>query len=295
MNLTERNSELREASGTITYTDPLTAFFYLLLRNELAAGKVEALVSEAVNSAEECTFTNGWLAQYANNLAERIKNAKVEHLKKALDQVFTFEEEAKKAKAKEEEVKRIQKELEKVSESLDDEELAKLEQKLIAAATVQDEEEDVEEKPTVDTAKEAIQQLVSQGHLSEEDAVNLESDINEAIKRPEAVEVEPEEEGEKLTAEEAREMVESAVEESEQVKKIGEWLQTAEIDGYGVVLGKLPMGNADVEVIKNGEVASNAEWCKEHVTVIDENDDKWKNTSEELQKIEKEEKQSDEE
>jgi len=61
------------------------------------------------------------------------------------------------------------------------------------------------------------------------------------------------------------------------------------------------IGKPDIpEVIKNGEVVSNAEWCKEHVTYIDtdateEDLEKWKKTNEELQKFEEEEKQTDEE
>ena len=66
------NEEVRERSGTISSDDPLVLFFYTLIRDELPAGKVEALVTEAVNSSA-ATFTNGYLATYAIDLATSIR------------------------------------------------------------------------------------------------------------------------------------------------------------------------------------------------------------------------------
>jgi hypothetical protein len=85
----ERIDALRSASGTVTYSDPLTTFFYLLMRNELATGTVAELVEEVVNDhGEEIIFTNGWLAKYANYLADQITNAKTIRMQKDLDKVF---------------------------------------------------------------------------------------------------------------------------------------------------------------------------------------------------------------
>jgi len=268
MEASKRTEELKEASGSVTYSDPLTTFLYLLMRNDLPAGTVESLVRESINSAEECVFTNGWLAQYAHNLAEELKNAKVNHLRDALDKVFSFEEEARKNKAMEEEKARIEQELEEVSESLTDEELAVLEQRIKEEAFGEEEEEG-EEVPATEEAKEAVQQMVEQGHLSKEEAEAITEDIEESA-RPPAVEVKPEAEGEKLTAEEAKEMVESAVEES---KSFFEKLNEEIAD---------KIGKPDIpEVIKNGEVVSNAEWCKEHVTYIEKFEEEEKQTDEE--------------
>lgn len=88
--LSKRGEDLKDASGGVTYADPLTAFLYLLMRDELAAGKVEKLVREVVyDSPEDCTFTNGWLAKYANNLAEEIKYANTKRLSQALEGAFS--------------------------------------------------------------------------------------------------------------------------------------------------------------------------------------------------------------
>ena len=98
----DRTNELREASGRITFNDPLTSFIYQLLRDEMPAGKVEALVRSIVNEGQqEVLFTNGWLAQYANNLADMIKNAQSIKLGEALTKVFEDEENSYIAKQKE--------------------------------------------------------------------------------------------------------------------------------------------------------------------------------------------------
>ena len=73
---TNRFNKLRSDSGNIEYSDTLTTFFYLLMRDYLPAGKVEKLVNEVVEGAETCLFTNGFLAQYADNLANFMKEAK---------------------------------------------------------------------------------------------------------------------------------------------------------------------------------------------------------------------------
>lgn len=300
----ERMDDLREASGQVSYSDPLTTFFYLLMRNELAAGKVEELVHESVHGPQECTFTNGWLARYANNLAEEVKNARVIHLQNALTQAFTDAGEEKKEQAKKGEQERLKTKVRnKLGDSLDDDELAKLEQQLIQAA----EEgkftqvgKEVDPRTAVEEAKDAVQQLVSQGHITQEQADTFSVDIDAAsiadsvweetaknIPKAEEVVKETKEE-DKVTTKEAKEIVEYAVELSEAVKELKTHSQEA-----GVV--KEPQKTEDLKVIKNGEEVSDEKWKSEHVTVIDVNKevtadeiDKWKNTNEELQKIEDE-------
>lgn len=71
----KRNQEVREASGNINYDDRLTDFLYHLMRDYLPVGVVEEIFRESMNF-EDCTgteFSNGWLAQYANNLSKELK------------------------------------------------------------------------------------------------------------------------------------------------------------------------------------------------------------------------------
>jgi hypothetical protein len=68
------NNELRERSGSITSTDPLVSFLYELLRDHLPAADVEHLVRNA--SSEPTTYSNGYLANYAIDLATRLREAK---------------------------------------------------------------------------------------------------------------------------------------------------------------------------------------------------------------------------
>lgn len=65
------NKNVREASGTVCSSDRLTHFLYLLMRDELSAGKVEKLVRES--SSGQTIYTNGWLAKYANYLSDELK------------------------------------------------------------------------------------------------------------------------------------------------------------------------------------------------------------------------------
>lgn len=72
------NKELREASGTVTYpaSDWLTSFLYELMRDAAAPGKIETVVRhiEAEDHHGDNVYTNGWLAKYAKNLADRLRS-----------------------------------------------------------------------------------------------------------------------------------------------------------------------------------------------------------------------------
>jgi len=83
-----RMEGLRSDSGNVEFSDTLTTFFYLLLRDHLPAGKVEMIIHEVVNGADSILFTNGYLAQYADNLASALKSVKVNTLAKALESAF---------------------------------------------------------------------------------------------------------------------------------------------------------------------------------------------------------------
>lgn len=53
----------------------MVAFFYVLLRDHLPAGKVETIIEEhiACNPTGESTMTNGFLGEYAEELVARLK------------------------------------------------------------------------------------------------------------------------------------------------------------------------------------------------------------------------------
>lgn len=85
-----REEELKEASGNFALSgDPLTVFFYLLMRDHVPAGKVEMVVREVIEGAETMTFSNGFLAQYAQNLADELRDGRYRGLVTALDAAFT--------------------------------------------------------------------------------------------------------------------------------------------------------------------------------------------------------------
>lgn len=66
-----QNRELRERSGKVdVHGDRLTSFLYDLLRDHLLPGQVERLVRDA---APDCQYTNGHLARYAKDLADRLR------------------------------------------------------------------------------------------------------------------------------------------------------------------------------------------------------------------------------
>lgn len=64
---------MRAASGEFVDDDPLVAFLYLLMRNEVAMGVVEELMVTVEQGNKPWVFTNGWLARYAYDVAGRLK------------------------------------------------------------------------------------------------------------------------------------------------------------------------------------------------------------------------------
>lgn len=63
---------MRNASGNISINDKLTSFMYELLRDHLPASIVEELVRSSEEEIE-VSYSNGWLAQYADCLSKRLK------------------------------------------------------------------------------------------------------------------------------------------------------------------------------------------------------------------------------
>jgi hypothetical protein len=78
----ESNNQLRERSGSINHKGKLVDFLYTLMRDHVPAGNVERLVREAEQGefyrddsipGDYNEYTNGWLAKYAIDLADRLK------------------------------------------------------------------------------------------------------------------------------------------------------------------------------------------------------------------------------
>lgn len=65
------NKKLKEESGNVVDDTKLVLFLYSLLRDHLTAGVVEELVRDSQDIPVE--YTNGYLANYAKNLADRLK------------------------------------------------------------------------------------------------------------------------------------------------------------------------------------------------------------------------------
>lgn len=235
MDYRKRDEELKEASGEVSYSDPLTTFLYLLLHKELFAGKVEELVQEAVKNTEGCLFSNGWLAHYANNLASELQNAERNHLKKALENAFADVWKDKTENIKIEQEEKTDNVIKATENSVNlggggGGALLELEEKLIKIAGVSNVSETGDVKPetteeAVDVAKDAVQQLVDQGQMSQEDANNLKSDIGNVAEEEEpvgeAVEIVKDHSDEqKWSSEKAKEVVDTALEAYDSAEKL---------------------------------------------------------------------------
>lgn len=73
MSLKNENDALRKRSGTVKINSKLVSFLYELMRDHLPTGTVEEIV-RASEQESEVIYTNGWLAQYAEDLANRLKD-----------------------------------------------------------------------------------------------------------------------------------------------------------------------------------------------------------------------------
>ncbi len=66
-----RDTLLKEASGTVTSDDPMVGFVYDLLRDYVRPGDMERAVENNLYKGT-CTFSNGWLANYAKNIVKTL-------------------------------------------------------------------------------------------------------------------------------------------------------------------------------------------------------------------------------
>jgi hypothetical protein len=88
MTLSPANARLRARSGSINSSDPLVSFLYTLLRDHVAAGVVEGIMQGHVEVEEkDAEFCNGFIASYAQELANRLRPEEAEPAM-GLDQQF---------------------------------------------------------------------------------------------------------------------------------------------------------------------------------------------------------------
>jgi len=67
----EQNKRMFEASGEVGTDDKFMIFIYFLCRDYLPPGAVEKVMSD-VDNMESAQLTNGWMAQYARDVADRL-------------------------------------------------------------------------------------------------------------------------------------------------------------------------------------------------------------------------------
>lgn len=72
----EGNRRMRKVSGEVDDSRPLVAFLYELARDEVTTGALEERIDRLVTTRKTMgntyQFTNGWLAQWAQDVADRL-------------------------------------------------------------------------------------------------------------------------------------------------------------------------------------------------------------------------------
>ena len=66
------NKRLREASGSVNSKSKVVSFMYLLGRDHLPLGTIEEIMMQC-KTDEITEFSNGWLADYAKDIAKRLR------------------------------------------------------------------------------------------------------------------------------------------------------------------------------------------------------------------------------
>jgi len=155
-----RINKLREASGNVAFNDALTGFLYELMRDHMPAGKVEEMVHRAAHNPD-ALFTNGWLAQYANNLAEELRNAQVKQLAEALENALASNQAEKKEPSDKRPSFKIQSPIKKLKED------------------IQKEEQEDEAEETNDYGLSSIDHLERTGQLDKAQADKIRKEIEE--------------------------------------------------------------------------------------------------------------------
>lgn len=71
--ITDNVKELRERSGSVLIDSRLVSFLYQLMRDHVTPGIVEEILNESIPEPN-VLYTNGWLAKYAEDVANRLKD-----------------------------------------------------------------------------------------------------------------------------------------------------------------------------------------------------------------------------
>jgi hypothetical protein len=66
------NRQLRKRSGSVNYNSRLVSFLYELIRDDVTPGRMEELIRNS--EVSDCQYTNGYLANYAIDIANRLEN-----------------------------------------------------------------------------------------------------------------------------------------------------------------------------------------------------------------------------
>ena len=142
----------------VTFSDPLTLFLYQLIK-DVPCGMIESIIQNViVEGNNEIIFANGYLAKYANNLAELIKGAnKKNNTRAGPDNVVPFTVE--KNKINNNTLKQL--ELDRVSNNIEEGKLTPDELKMT----------------TVDDAKDIVRKLQKTGGLSKEEAIRISNEL----------------------------------------------------------------------------------------------------------------------
>lgn len=77
-------SQMRERSGSVTLDCKLTSFLYTLMRDYVHPGDLENIMLHHI-SDEPSVYTNGWLAKYAEDIANRLKTKAVDSKFRVID------------------------------------------------------------------------------------------------------------------------------------------------------------------------------------------------------------------
>jgi len=72
--LDEYNKDLREKSGAVRSKDPLVCFLYLLMRDHVPAGVISKIANDSKTNTDGHIYTNGFIAEFAKYIAERLRN-----------------------------------------------------------------------------------------------------------------------------------------------------------------------------------------------------------------------------
>lgn len=69
--MSDEIDSMRFRSGNVQYDSNLVSFLYTLMRDYITPGEVEECIKICTHS--EVSYTNGWLAKYAKDIADRLK------------------------------------------------------------------------------------------------------------------------------------------------------------------------------------------------------------------------------